>query len=189
MYLVHQRQPPGQATVEVRTAGDPVAFAPTAREIVREVDANVPLSTMRTQEAQIAESLDRERLFARLATLLGSVTLALSAIGLYALLAYAVTRRTPEIGVRMALGADRSAVAWMVLKHSLVLVAIGLLLGVVGAALGTKTIESLLYDLPARDPATLAGATVIMLTVSVLASYLPARRAARVDPLVALRDQ
>jgi predicted permease len=189
MYLVYQRQPPGQATLEVRTAGDPLAFAAAAREIVREVDPNLPIFTMRTQEDQIAASLDRERLFARLATLLGTVTLLLSAIGLYALLAYAVTRRTPEIGVRMALGAERSAVAWMILKQSLVLAASGLALGVGAAAAGTRAIQSLLYELPPRDPATLAAAAAIMLVVSVLAGYLPARRAARVDPVIALRDQ
>jgi predicted permease len=189
IYLLHQRQPPGEATFEVRTAGDPAAFATTAREIVREVDPNLPIFTMRPQGEQIAASLDRERLFARLAALLGGVTLALSAIGLYALLAYAVTRRTPEIGVRMALGADRSAVAWMILKQSLVLAALGLLLGIAGSAAGSKAIESLLYELPARDPGTLAGAAAIMLAVSAIAGYLPARRASRVDPLVALRAE
>ena len=89
----------------------------------------------------------------------------------------------------MALGADRSAVAWMILRQSLVLAAIGLLLGIAGAAAGTRAIESLLYGLPARDPATLAGAAAMMLAVSAVAAYLPARRASRVDPLVALRDQ
>ncbi|PYR93086.1 MAG: hypothetical protein DMF84_10815 [Acidobacteria bacterium] len=189
VYLLHQRWPPGQATLEVRTSGDPLTFAAAAREIVREVDPNLPVFIMRSQDEQIAASLDRERLFARLAALLGSVTLALSAIGLYALLAFTVTRRTPEIGVRMALGADRSAVAWMILRQSLVLAAIGLLLGIAGAAAGTRAIESLLYGLPARDPATLAGAAAMMLAVSAVAAYLPARRASRVDPLVALRDQ
>jgi predicted permease len=189
IYLLHQRQPPGEATFEVRTVGDPMAFASTARDVLREVDPNLPIVTMRTQDQQIAASLDRELLFARLAALLGAVTLVLAAIGLYALLAYAVTRRTPEIGVRMALGADRWVVAWMILKQSLVLAAIGLLLGLAGAAAGTKVIESLLYDLPARDPVTLAAAAAIMLVVSMIAGYLPARRAACVDPLVALRDQ
>jgi ABC-type antimicrobial peptide transport system permease subunit len=176
-------------TFEVRTAGDPIAFAATARDLVREIDPNLPVFTMRSQDEQIAQSLDRERLFARLAALLGSITLALSAIGLYALLAYAVTRRTPEIGVRMALGADRSTVGWMILKQSLLLAAIGLPIGMAGAVAGTKAIESLLYDLPAGDPATLAGAAAVMLVVSAIAGYLPARRASRVDPLVALRTE
>jgi predicted permease len=189
VYLVQQRHPPDGATFEVRTAGDALAFAATAREIVRQIDPNLPLFKLRTQDEQIAASLDRERLFARLSALLGIVTLALSAIGLYALLAYAVTRRTPEIGVRMALGADRATIGWMILKQSLVLAGIGLAIGIAAAAAGTKAIESLLYELPSRDPATLAGAAVIMLAVSALAGYLPARRASRVDPLVALRDQ
>ena len=104
IYLVHQRQPPGAATFEVRTAGDPIAFAATARDLVREIDPDLPVFTMRSQDDQIAQSLDRERLFARLAALLGSITLALSAIGLYALLAYAVTR-----GRRRLASAWRSA--------------------------------------------------------------------------------
>src|SRR4051794_8868292 len=189
VYLLHQREVPGEATLEVRTAGDPLMFAATARALVREIDPNLPVFSMHSQDEQVAASLDRERLFARLAALLGSITLALSAIGLYALLAYAVARRTPEIGIRMALGAGRSAVAWMILKQSLVLAAVGLLLGIAAAAAGTKAIESLLYELPARDPATLAGAAAIMLSVSMIAGYLPARRAARVDPLVALRTE
>ncbi len=189
MYLVQQRQPPVGATFEIRTAGDPVAFGATAREIVRQVDSTLPLFRMRSQDEQIAASLDRERLFARLSALLGIVTLVLSAIGLYALLAYAVTRRTPEIGVRMALGADRAAVGWMILRQSLVLAWIGLAIGIAAAVAGTKAIESLLYDLPSGDPATLAGAALIMLAVSALAGYLPARRASRVDPLVALRTE
>jgi ABC-type antimicrobial peptide transport system permease subunit len=144
---------------------------------------------MRTIEDQNAQSLQQERLFARLAILLGCVTLALSAIGLYGLLAYGVAQRIPEIGLRMALGAERSVVRWMVLRQSLLLAAVGLVAGVAGAIAGTRLVESMLYELPARDPLTIAAAAAVMLTTCILAGYLPARRASRVDPLVALRAE
>jgi len=131
----------------------------------------------------------RERLFAMLATLLGMVTVLLSSIGLYALLAYSVTRRTREIGVRMALGADRATVRWQVLKQSLVLAGLGLAVGVPSALAGTGLLDALLYGLTPRDPRALAAAALIMLTVSVAAAYVPARRASRVDPMVALREE
>src|SRR3954453_19242709 len=109
---------------------------------------------MRTLDDQGAESLKQERLFARLAVLLGGVTLALSAIGLYGLLAYGVAQRVPEIGLRMALGAERGAVRWMILRQSLVLAAAGLAAGSAGAMAGTRLVASMLYQLPPRDPAT-----------------------------------
>jgi predicted permease len=189
VYLVYQRQPPGHATIEVRTSGDPLEFAPTAREIVRQVDAALPVFSVQTQAEQVTRSLDRERLFSRLATLLGLVTLGLAMIGLYALLAYAVTRRTPEIGVRMALGADGSSVRWMIMKQSLIMTSAGLAIGLAGAAAATKTVSSLLYGLTARDPVTMIAAAAGMITVSALAGYLPARRASRVDPIAALRTE
>jgi ABC-type antimicrobial peptide transport system permease subunit len=128
-------------------------------------------------------------LFAGLATLLGSVAVLLSAIGLYGLLAYGVARRTPEIGLRMALGAQRGRVQWMILRESLVLAAAGVLVGIPGALAGTHVLQSLLFGLASRDPATLAASAVSMFALAALASYVPARRAARVDPLVALRAE
>jgi ABC-type antimicrobial peptide transport system permease subunit len=119
--------------------------------------------------------------------LLGLVALTLSAIGLYGLLAYAVAQRVPEIGLRMALGAERHTVSWMILRQSLALAAIGLTGGAAGALAASRLVESMLYGLPPRDTLALAIAGAIMLTTCVLAGYLPARRAARVDPLVALR--
>jgi ABC-type antimicrobial peptide transport system permease subunit len=132
--------------------------------------------------------LRQERLFARLAILLGCVTLALSAIGLYGLLAYGVAQRIPEIGIRMALGAERRGVAWMVLRQSLWLAAAGLAAGVAGAYGAARLVASLLYELPARDPWALAIAASTLLATCLLAGYVPARRASRVDPLMALRE-
>jgi ABC-type lipoprotein release transport system permease subunit len=186
-YLAAAQQPARAATFAVRTAAAPEAFAATAREIVRRHDDQLPLVAVRTMEEQLARSLRQERLFARLAVLLGSVALALSAIGLYGLLAYGVAQRVPEIGLRMALGAERRAVRWMVLRQSMQLAAIGLVTGLAGAIASTRVVESMLYRLPPRDPVAIATAAAIMLGTCALAGYLPARRASRVDPLVALR--
>lgn len=174
-------------TFAVRTAGDPAAFANTAREAIRRVDDQIPLVGVRTMEMQVARSISQERLVARLAVLLGLVALLLAAIGLYGLLAYAVAQRVPEIGLRMALGAERRSVSWMILRHSLILALIGLATGAAGAMATSRLVESMLYGLPRRDSLALAAAAAIMLAVCVIAGYLPARRAARVDPLVALR--
>jgi predicted permease len=184
------RHPPAMknaATFEVRTAEAPAAIAAAVRDVVRGIDATLPVYGVMTQTDQIATSLRQERLFARLAALLGSVALLLSAIGLYGLLAYNVARRTPEIGVRMALGAARERVLWMVLRESLALAGLGLLLGVPMALAGTRVLQSMLFGLAARDPATLTGAAAATLVLAVAAGVIPARRASRVDPLVALR--
>jgi ABC-type antimicrobial peptide transport system permease subunit len=156
---------------------------------MRQLDPNLPLNALRTQEAQIQHSVRRERLMARLATLLGAITLILSGIGLYGLLAYTVARRTPEIGVRMALGADPQTVRWMVMRHSLMLVGVGLALGVPAAAGSTRILKALLFGLTPTDPLSFLAAGAGLLVVGALATYLPARRASRVDPMIALRAE
>ncbi|MGH9408067.1 MAG: ADOP family duplicated permease [Vicinamibacterales bacterium] len=191
MYVYYRQAPglKGSPTFELRTAGPPSALASTVRQIVRAIDPTMPVYGMVSQQEQIAASLRQERLFARLATLLGMIALLLSAIGLYGLLAYGVVRRTPEIGLRMALGAARGRVQWMVLRESLLLAALGLGVGVPLALAGTNILASLLFGLDARDPATLIGASIFMIVLAAAAGYLPARRASRVDPLVALRAE
>jgi predicted permease len=189
---VYYRHPPAMknpATFEIRTAGTPSALAAAAREIVREIDPTLPVYGVMSQSDQIAMSLRQERLFARLATLLGGVAVVLSAIGLHGLLAYAVARRTSEIGLRMALGAARTSVVWMVLRESLMLAVIGLIVGVPAALAGTRVLQSMLFGLAPRDPVTITVAALAMFALAGLASYVPARRAARVDPLVALRAE
>ncbi|HTM24933.1 MAG TPA: ABC transporter permease [Vicinamibacterales bacterium] len=189
MYVYYRHSPPmkNAATFEVRTAGAPSLLAAPVREIVHEIDPAIPVYGVMSQTDQIAMSLRQERLFARLATLLGSVAVGLSAIGLYGLLAYAVARRVPEIGLRMALGAARGAVLWMVLRESLVLASIGLIAGLPAALAGTRVLQSMLFGLAPGDPLTITAAALFMLVLAALAGYIPARRAARVDPLVALR--
>ena len=189
LYVPYQQDALNRVTFEVRTAGDPTAIVPQVRDTLRQLDATLPIFDIRTQQEQIGRSLEQERLFAQLAVLLGAVTVALSGIGLYGLLAYAVTRRTPEIGVRMALGAERGQVRWMVMRQSLLLVAIGLVLGIPAAALSSKVVESVLFGLSPRDPVVFTAASMVMVIVSLAAAYVPARRASRIDPLVALRAE
>jgi predicted permease len=188
-YMYYRQHPEmkNAPTFEIRTAGPPSALAASMRDIVHEIDPNLPMFAVLSQSEQIAKSLTQERLFARLATLLGCAAVALSAIGLYGLLAYGVARRTREIGLRMALGAAQRTVRWMVLGESIRLVALGLVIGMPAALAGTKILQSLLFGLDARDPVTLGVACLVMVALALLASYLPARRAARVDPMVALR--
>jgi predicted permease len=188
-YAPYQQGPINRVTFEVRTAGEPTASVATVRDTMRQLDSTLPIFDIRTQQEQILRSLEQERLFAQLAVLLGSVTLTLSGIGLYGLLAYAVTRRTPEIGVRMALGAERAQVRWMVLSQSLALVATGLVLGIPAAAVSSRLVESLLFDLSPRHPLVFTAASVVMVVVGLVAAYVPARRASRIDPLVALRAE
>ena len=189
VYQSYRQQRVGSATFALRADGDPLAVVDAVRETMRQLDPAIPLYDVGTQTDQILRSLKRERLFAKLATLLGSVTLLLAAIGLYGLLAYAVTRRTPEIGVRMALGAGRGDVRWMILRQSLLLVGVGLVLGVPGALAGGRFVESMLFGLTPTNPFAVASAAAIMLVISLVASLVPAQRAARVDPLVALRSE
>jgi predicted permease len=189
MYVAYRQHGAGPMTVDVRTAGDPTAFVPTARAIVRSVDPSLSMFRVRTQEQQIAASVSRERLFASLATWLGAVALTLSAIGLYALLGYMVTLRTGEIGIRMALGADRGAVRWMIVRQSLLIAASGVALGIAASAAGTDLLRALLFNVEPRDVATLALSAVIIFVVTAIAGYIPARRASRVDPLTALRAE
>jgi ABC-type antimicrobial peptide transport system permease subunit len=149
----------------------------------------VPLYALRTQEAQIADSVRREHLMARLAAMLGAVTLVLCAIGLFGLLAGEVARRTPEIGLRIALGADLGHVRWMVIRQSLLVIAAGLSIGIPAAIGGTRVLGALLFGLSPADPASLAIAAALIVVVGGIAAYLPARRASRVDPVLAIRTE
>jgi predicted permease len=188
-YFSYRQRPVSAPTFALKTFGDPLGVASAAREAMRQLDPQLPLFGLRTQEMQIRESLRRENLMARLATMLGLVTLLLSAIGLFGLLAYEVTRRTPEIGVRMALGAEHAHVRWMVIRQSLVIIGAGLLMGIPAAIGGTRVLATLLFGMTTADPASLAAAAGAMVLVGIAAAYLPARRASRVDPVVALRAE
>ena len=178
------------ATFEVRTAGDPAASIPGIRQAMREVDSNLPLTNMRTQVQQADDTLAMERMFAKLLTLFGLIAQQLAAIGLYGVMAYVVSQRTHEIGIRMALGADRRNVLMMVVRQGMVLTLVGIAIGLVAAYVLTKYLESLtsmLFGVKARDPWTFAVIAVLLGVVALIACLVPARRATKVDPLRALR--
>ncbi len=173
-------------TLAVRAAGDPGEIIAAAREIVRQVDPDIPLFAVRTLSDQQAETLEVETMFARMSVVLGALALGLACIGLYGILSYAIVRRTREIGVRMALGARSADVVRMVMGE-LRSVVLGALLGLGLAFALTRYLESLLFGLSSNDPITFGLATLLLFGVAALSAYIPARRASNVDPVVALR--
>jgi predicted permease len=177
------------ANLEIRTTADPTSIAGSVRRAIQALDKNLPVTGISALSEQVNESLHKERLIARLSSFFGVLALLLACIGLYGLLAYRVARRTNEIGIRMALGADRRRVLWMVLGESLALVGVGAAIGLALAFAATRFISSLLqlYGVKPTDPATIAAATMALVAVAVFAGYIPARRATKVDPTVALR--
>jgi predicted permease len=177
----------GQMTLVVRTMGDPTPVVAAVRREARALDPAMPMFEVETLATQVAASLQRERLLATLSGGFGLLALLLSCLGLYGILSYAVARRTNEIGIRMALGADSRDVLWLVLRDALRLVLIGAALGVPAALMAARLVASQLFGVSSADPSAIVAATLTLLAVAVLASYLPARRATRVDPLVALR--
>src|SRR5262249_32520053 len=178
---------PANSTVYVKTHTDPKAMFTALRRTVSEMDPNVPVYGMRTLDEEVDRDLATERLIASLASAFGLVAALLAAVGLYGLMAFSVTRRTREIGVRLALGAPRNAVVWLVIKEKLMLVAIGAMLAVPAAFLLSRYIQSQLYEISPTDPVTILGVLVVLTSVALAASFLPARRAAMLDPMTSLR--
>ena len=177
----------GAMTFYVRSAVDPGALADRLRKVVARIDTTLPVTELKTMRAQIGESLFVDRMVAGLSAAFGVIAMALAAIGLYGVMSYAVALRTREIGIRVALGAERRTVLLMVLKEVGVLTAIGVAIGLPGGYGLGRLVESQLFGIQARDPLTFALATATLLTTALLAGYLPASRATRVDPVVALR--
>jgi predicted permease len=174
-------------SLEVRISGDPAPVAPLVRRAVAEAAENLPILEVKTLDEQIDRSLRGDKLISRLTSFFGLLALLLASIGLYGVLAYGVAQRTNEIGIRIALGAGRLQVLWMVLRDGLILVGIGVLIGIPAALATTRLASSLLFGLGSMDIATILGATLVLCLVALFAGYLPAWKASRLDPSTALR--
>ena len=154
---------------------------------MRDMDPNMPVYAMRTTEVTINESLSTERMIASLSAVFGFLATLLAVIGLYGVMAYTVAQRTREVGIRIALGAARGKVIWLVMREVLLLVAIGVIAGVTASVALTRVVQSQLFGLTPHDPLTLGLATAVLAVVACAAGYIPALRASRLDPMVALR--
>jgi predicted permease len=174
--------------IEIRAAGDPAGITAAVRGAVQGINPNLPVDAT-TLSQQVNDSLAQQRAFSELTGFFGILGLLLACVGLYGIMAYNVIRRTREMGLRMALGAQRREVLWMVLRQTLLLIGIGIAIGVPLALAATRLIVSQLYGLKPSDPSTIVGAVLIMAGVGLLAGYVPAQRAAKVDPMVALRHE
>lgn len=188
LYVPYTQIPPRAATLVLRTAGDPAALSASVRAMMREVDPLLPLGTVRPMTTLVADRIAQPRFMATLLTWFASAAAILAVMGVYGLLAFSVTQRTREIGVRMALGAGRASVVGMVVRQSLGVVGAGIVIGAAAGAALSQTIKSQLFAVDAGDPWTIVVMAVLMLAASSVASYFPARRASRVDPVVALRN-
>jgi predicted lysophospholipase L1 biosynthesis ABC-type transport system permease subunit len=184
---VLQNPAPGAVTFYVRTARNPLAVAQAARQAVRRMDAALPVYDLKTVDAQIGETHFLDRLLAWLAVAFGCLATLLASIGLYGITAFNVARRTQEIGIRMALGAVRGNVLRLVMREVLTMAAAGLTIGALATLALGRLVESQLFGMKAGDPLVIAGAMSVVLLVSALAGYLPARRATHIDPMQALR--
>lgn len=174
---------------ELRATGDPLGLANTVRQIVHQVGPQVPLADMTTQSRRIDQTILQERTFAQLCACFGGLALLMACVGLYGTMAYAVARRTGEIGIRMALGATRRRVVWMVLSEVAALSVVGLLIGLGAAYQTTALLKSFLFGVKPNDPLAMGASVAILIASALLAGYLPAFRASRIDPMVALRNE
>ncbi len=180
---------PDRVTYALRTAGDPLRYVKSVHEIVREADSNIPVTDVVTQAVEIDRTISQEATFAKLSTGFAVLALLIACVGLYGTVSYSVARQVGEIGIRMAMGAQRGAVVWMVLRRVLLLAAVGLAISVPAALSAFRLVKSFLFETQPNDPGTLALAGVVLLSAAILAGYAPARRASRIDPLAALRHE
>jgi predicted permease len=190
-YTLYRQQPRGEPsmTFEVYSSIEPAALVPVLRNAVASVDKDLPLLDIRTQNAQISDRTRQERIFASLTSGFGILALILACIGIYGIMAYTVSRRTNEIGIRMALGAQADRVLRMILREASWMAVIGVIIGLGAAIAMGRLIASMLYGLKSYDPLTLTGSALLLAFVALAASWIPARRAANIDPIKALRHE
>jgi putative ABC transport system permease protein len=176
-------------TFALRGPSDPMQLAPAMRTVLRDVDPNQPPQSITAMSEAIAATTANPRFQARLLGAFAVLALVLAALGTYGVLAYSIAQRTHEIGVRMALGAGRATVVWMVLRRTLALTALGVAFGTAGALAATRVLATFLFEIKPDDATTFVAVTVVIAATALIASLVPARRATRVDPLLALRHE
>jgi putative ABC transport system permease protein len=186
-YLPMAKHPPQTAFVVVRTEGDPMKFANTIREQVLAVDHDQPVSELRTMDAIFEATLGQRRLTMLLLAMFAGVALLLATVGIYGVVAYSVAQRAQEVGIRRALGAQQADILRLILGQGLAMVLVGIAIGAGGAFALTRVMKNLLFHVNATDPATFVGIALLFAMVALAGSYIPARRAARIDPMTALR--
>jgi ABC-type antimicrobial peptide transport system permease subunit len=194
MYLPHTQLtstiggPSRGMAIAVRTEGDPLLLAPGFRDTVRSLDRNLPISDLQTMESVASKALSAPRFAAFLLGVFAALALALAAVGTYATISLLVAERSHEIGIRLALGAERRTILGSVFREGLALGAGGIAIGVLGAVLLSRVLQTLLYGVTPLDPLTFAAVPAVLAAITALASFTPARRAASVDPVVTLRE-
>ena len=189
LYVAMQQMYRPDAVLHVKTAGDPLAVVPPLHEVFRSLDPNVPLFDIRTVAEHLEVAVFVQRMVASLLTGFGALALLLATVGLYGVIAALSAQRTPEIGMRMALGATRADIMVLILKQGVGLTVVGVAIGLAGAIGTTRFFKTLLVGVSATDAASFAGTTALLLVVALCATYLPARRASRIDPLQALKNE
>jgi len=186
-YIPNPHHPWGYGTLAVRYEGNFTAVSNAVQQTIHSVDRTLPISRISTLDEQVARSITNQRLVAQLSAFFGLLAVFLSCIGIYGLMSYMVGRRTSEIGIRIAIGASRANVRWLVMREIVLLVAIGVAIGIPITLAGSRVVTNMLFGLRGTDTASLLGSVVVLILVSIMAGYLPARRAAQIDPMVALR--
>jgi putative ABC transport system permease protein len=186
-YLSYQQTSFPSMSLVVRTASDPASLTTAIRKEVWAIDQDQPIARVETMDKLVATSVGRTRFNTLLLAVFAAVALVLSAVGVYGIMAYSVTQRTHEIGIRMALGAQTRDIFKMVIGHAMLLAVVGIGIGLTAAYFLTRVMSSLLFGVSATDPLTFAGVSLVLALVALLATYIPARRAMKVDPMIALR--
>jgi predicted permease len=188
-YFPYTQWPGYLPDLEVRYSGDLSSISAAVQKTIHSVDRNLPINNVTTLDEQVALAILDEKLVAQLSTFFGLLAVFLSSIGIYGLMSYVVSRRTNEIGIRMALGANRSQIQWQITREITLLVGLGVAIGIPVTLAGGRLVTSMLYGLHGTDPWNLVTAICLLVLVAILVGYLPARRASRVDPMVALRNE
>jgi predicted permease len=189
IYRAHTQTPGRAMTVVLRSGSDPAALTSAVTKQIRDIDKDLPLYNVRTMEQRVDESLARRRFSMLLLTLFACLALGLAAIGIYGVIAFLVSQSTREVGIRMALGATPREILMLIVRQGMFVTVIGVVAGLAGAFMLTRLMNTLLFGVHATDPLTFAAIAATLGLVALLASYVPARRAARVDPMVSLRSE